>query len=344
MKLSAVFAALALLCAAPSHADQLRFEFDFETAKTVSTAISSGNFDQAAALCEQSDGKAMIRKMQLKDCDGLTQWLKKLRNSQKVVRAATTVAAELSQPGYGRYAPLAAEVRRQIKEYVPTDFGANIRVHFIFGSTSGGFAFDDVRDDVYVDLLYSEAASTQELAEMVAHELFHAVQFHVMRAENLPRQRGAAASTGPVWLNHLLVHLEQEGTAELFTHPLAERPVTPYSNRRYLGIARNANRIGDVVTMFETLGWRMRLAPPDNEDAYDRIYGLMFTTDFDETAYDLGWLMATTIIKHDGKAAIFEMLKQPPKNFVLRYQALAKNDDKLPVFSADFLKEVEALQ
>jgi hypothetical protein len=53
--------------------------------------------------------------------------------------------------------------------------------------------------------------------------------------------------------------------------------------------------------------------------------------------------MASTIIRQDGKAAIFALLKQPPKQFVLRYQAIAQKEGKLPLFSADFIKEVDKL-
>ena len=94
---------------------------------------------------------------------------------------------------------------------------------------------------------------------------------------------------------------------------------------------------------FESLGWRLYTAPPAGEMAYDRIYSLMFTTDFDETAYDLGWLMASTIEKHDGKAALFALFKEEPKQFLLRYQALALGDDNLPSFGDAFINIVKAL-
>lgn len=337
--------ALTLLFALPAaaHADNLRFSFDFETARIVSGAVAGGDA-VPAAFCASDDARALIRKMRFKDCEALLQRFTKLRDNQKAVDAAKLLNAELARSDYGRYAPLAAEVASQIKQYVPADFSADLKVHFIFGSYSGGFAFDDVPDDVYVDLMRFPGATTQELAETVAHELFHAVQTHVMKHETLPTAHGPAAQTGPVWLNHLLAHLVQEGTAELFTHPIAERAATPYSATRKAGIERNAIRIHGIVTLYETLGWRMLRVPPDNEDAYDQIYGLMFFTDFDETGYDLGWLMASTIAAADGKSAIFALLKQPPRQFVLRYQALALKDGKLPRFSADFIKEVETLQ
>jgi hypothetical protein len=349
MPLPYIAAALVLASASltASAADNaLHFDFDFETARIVSNAVNSGDFAPLAfaEFCTRPDAKAMVRKMRFKDCDGLLQQFKKLRDRPLAINAANVLAKELGQPGYGKYAPLAAEVSRQLKEYVPADFSAKLTVHFIFGSYSGGFAFENVPDDVYVDLMRFPNASTQELAETVAHELFHAVQTHVMRAEILPAAAGPAARTGPIWLNHFLVHLEQEGSAELFTHPIADRPVTPFSTRRKAGIERNTVRIRSLFTLYESLGLRLRLAPPVNEDAYDSIYGLMFYTDFDETAYDLGWLMANTIAKTDGKMAIFTLLKQPPKNFVLRYQALATADGKLPVFSPEFMKEVEQLE
>lgn len=323
----------------------VHFNFYFDTARSVSKAVSTGNFDRTtlADFCVLPDAKAMIKKMRLKNCDDLLLHLRSFVKSKKTAAAADLLTGELSKPGNGRYAPLAEEVSRQIKEYVPAGFQANFNVHFIFGSYSRGFAFDDAPDDVYVNLAQFSEATTQELAETVSHELFHAVQVHVMRPESLPSARGPATKTGPIWINHLLANLEQEGTAELFTHPIVERPPTPYSMHRKQGIERNGTRIYSLITMFETLGWRLLFVPPNDEEAYDKIYGLMFYTDFDETAYDLGWLMASTIAKRDGKMAVFSLLKDEPKRFVLRYQAIALAEGNLPTFSNEFIRELETI-
>jgi hypothetical protein len=334
---------LLLLLSPNAHADQLSFGFDFENTRIVSAAISTGDFNLPAKFCTSADAKALIRKMRLKDCEALIGRYKSLRDRPQMVDAAKLLSTELSRPGYGKYAPLAAEVARQLREYVPADFRAQLNVHFIFGSLSDGFAFGDTPDDVYVDMKGFSGANTQELAETVAHELFHAIQHHVMRREVLPEAGATKSVAGPLWLNQLLEQLVSEGTAELFTHPIADRAPTIYSAPKKLVIERNAKRIGGIRTTFESLGWRMLAAPPADEAAYDQIYGIMFYTDFDETAYELGWLMASTIIRQDGKAAIFDLLKQPPKQFLLRYQAIAQKQGKLPLFSPDFIQQVEVL-
>lgn len=332
-------------CLAADAAQGLQFHFDYSMARIASKAVGSGDFDAAtnAQICAQPAAAAIIRKLRLSDCGALIDHLRALRKSDRMSRAAQLLAPELAKRDEGKYAPLAADVAHQLAAYVPASFSATLKVHFIFGSYSEGFAFDDTPDDVYVNLALFSQASTQELAETVAHELFHAVQAHVMRPETLPTAPGAVAETGPVWLNHLLANLEQEGTAELFTHPVADRPATVHSAHRKEGIERNAQRVYSLVTMFETLGWRMLLVPPSDENAYDRIYGLMFYNDFDATAYDLGWLMATTIEKKDGKAAIFALFGEKPSRFIQRYQTIAVADGNLPVFSDDFMQKVDAL-
>src|SRR5476649_2378182 len=296
----------------------IHFNFDFDTARIVSQAVSTGDFDGSSFVnfCTRPDGKAMIRKMDLKDCDALLLHLKNFQKNEKALAAAKLLIDELIKPDSGKYGLLGEEVSRQIREYVP--------------------------DDVYVNLAGFSDATIQELGETVAHELFHAVQAHIIRAESLPTLPGLAKNTGPFWLNHLLLNLEQEGTAELFTHQIADRPPTPYSAHRRQGIERDSSRMSGLITMFETLGWRLLFAPPNDEEAYDRIYGLMFYTDFDETAYDLGWLMANTITKKDGKMAIFNLLKKEPKQFVLRYQAIALENGKLPIFSDEFIREIDS--
>ena len=321
------------------------FDFDYTHASLVSKAVNSGDFDERTitALRALPQTSAITRKLLLKDSDANLDYLRTLNASPAKKLAAGLVAAELARADGGKFAQVGAEVARQLKQYVPPDFNARVTVHFIFGTDSGGFTLDGAPNDVYVNLAMFTQASALELSEMVAHEVFHAVQANVMLPSPQPAAGTAVATTGPAWLKLQLYYLEQEGTAELFTHAMANRPATAYSATRKAGIERNRARMWGIASMFESLGFRLYTVPPANEVAYDRIYGLMFNTDFDETGYDLGWLMASTIEKKDGKAALFAMLKREPKHFLLRYQTLALADGNLPSFSDAFIKVVDAL-
>lgn len=324
----------------------LEFRFDYEFARIVSSAALAGELDDkaAAAVRAHPATAGMVKKMRLKDTGAFIDYLRTFVKSPKATEAAGLVAPELRRTSGGKYEPLAAEVTRQLNEYVPPQCAARLTVYFIFGGYSGGFALDDDPDNVYVNLAYMAQGSTQELSEIVAHELFHAVQSHVMAKPPRAAAGGAAGTAGPVWMNRLLYDLVQEGTAELFTHPVAARPAaSAYAVGSKARIERNTQRIGGITTLFETIGLRLLLAPPLDEQAYDRIYGLMFYTDFDEQAYYLGWVMATAIERKDGKAAIFALLKNSPKQFILRYQELAQADSTLRKFSDEFIGTVKAL-
>lgn len=321
------------------------FDFDYRHATLVSEAVRRGDFDAATAKAIRAlpETGAITRKLLLKGENADLAYLRKLGEDPAKKLAAGIVAAELAREDGGKFAGVGEEVERQLKQYVPAQFRARFTVHFIFGTDSGGFTLDGAPNDVYVNLAMFSQASAQELAEMVAHELFHAVQANVMPPAPQPALGAAVTNTGPAWLKLQLYYLEQEGTAELFTHAMAGRPATAYSVARKAGIERNSARIWGIAMMFESLGWRLYTAPPAGEIAYDRVYSLMFSTDFDETAYDLGWLMASTIEKHDGKAALFALLKEDPKQFLLRYQVLALSDDNLPSFGNAFINVVKAL-
>jgi len=314
-------------------------------AKVISQAVGSRSIDgaTAAAICGQPDVSAMMRNMQLQDCAALLRHLRKLADKPAMVQTASLVSSELSQPNGGRYGRLEADVALQAQPYVPVQFRADIKVHFIFGGYSNGFSYDDRPDDIYVDLAFFADATIEELAETVTHEVFHAVQNHVMKTDVLPVESAVADQSGRLWLNHLLRNLEQEGTAEIFTHPLALRPATSFSAKRREAIQHNAAHIDKLMTLLETIGWRMLYVPPADENEYDRVAGIMFYREFDETAYDVGWLMASTIAKRDGNMAIFALLKEDPKQFLLRYQAIAAADGKLPKFSTAFVERVKAL-
>jgi hypothetical protein len=324
----------------------LEFGFDAGLAKVAAQAVAAGEFDDAtlAAIRAHPASAAMVRKMQLKGVDDLAAHFRKLAANPAARDAARLVSAELASADAGKVGPLAAVVTRQLRAYLPPQFAARLKVWFIFGGNASGFAFDDVPDDVYVNLANYTQATTEELAETVSHELFHAVQTHVMTVPPRPASGMALAATGPVWMKRLVYDLLQEGTAELFTHPVADRPATAYSGRSKARIERNGKRMRGIMTLFETTAWRVRLAPPHDENAYDRIYGALFYTDFDETGYDLGWLMASTIEKKEGKEAIFALLKEDPVQFVLRYQAIAATEPALPKFSDNFLEALRALR
>lgn len=346
---AAALACCALAVCAPAFGQAsaptaLTFTFDYELARLVSLAVRDGKFDEqtAAAVRATPAAAAMVRKMHLKDLDALVAYLRTLAGNPKLVAAAGPVADALARTD-GKYAPLASLVARQLADYVPSTLPATLSVHFIFGGNSGGFAFDDDTDNVYVNLALLSQASTEEMAELVSHELFHAVQGHVMTPPPRPAAGAAPAGMGPVWLNRFLYDLSQEATAELFTHRVLDRPESAYSGRDLARIARNTRRMKGIVTMFESLGLRLLLAPPADEDAYERVYALMFYTDFDALAYDMGWVMASAIEKKDGRAAILALLREPPKRFVLRYQEIAKADPALPPLGEAFVRVVGTL-
>ena len=320
----------------------LEFVFDYELARLVSQSVAAGQFSDAtiAAIRVHPASAAMIKKMKLKSMDELIVHLRELSANPKTKAAAERIRDRLAEEGY---APLANEVTRMLKQYVPAQFAGRLRVYFIFGGNAGGFTLDETPDDVYVNLARMAEASTQDLAELVSHELFHGVQAQVMPPAPRPSADTAASSLGPVWARRLLNDLLQEGTAELFTHPLAERPANGYSTRSKTRIERNTKRMEGIVTMVETIGLRLLANPPRDEHGYEAIYGLLFYGSFDEPAYDLGWIMASTIERHDGKAAVFALLKGEPKQFLLRYQELAQQDAKLPKFSDEFVRAVRAL-
>jgi hypothetical protein len=335
-----------MLCLGAAQASGLAFRFDDTSARLYSSAVQKGEIDaaMAEAIRRQPETVAMVRKMKLRDADAFIDYLRRIGRDTKQAELAARVQADFARPGGGKATAAAAEVTRQLKAYVPLDFSASLTVHFIFGGGATGFAFDDLHDDVYVNLARFTQATAEELAEVVSHELFHAVQSHVMTEPPRPPAGTAQSATGTIWMQRLLYDLLQEGTAELFTHPIAERAATPFSTRGKDRIARNRSRMKSIAGLFETSSLRLLLAPPRDEDHYELIYGIFFYGDFDELGYDMGWVMANAIERKDGKQAIFRLLQGEPKQFLLRYQQIAESDPTLFRFGEDFLAAVRALQ
>jgi hypothetical protein len=322
----------------------LQFTFDYEFARLASQSVQAGTLDAATAqkIRALPAAPGMVRKMKLKDTDALLAYLRTLPKDQRSADAARLLQAEFRNGG-GKYNALATDVAQMLKVYLPEQFAARLRVLFVFGGYASGFTFDDDADNVYVNLAHYPAATGKDLAEMIAHELFHAVQTHVMTTPPRPVAGAASEPLGSIWLSRLLYDLVQEGTAELFTHAIAEREASQYSTRSREAKLRNAKRIRGIVTMYETAGLRLLYAPPPNEDDYEAVYSLLFYGDFDDLGYELGWMMANALEKKYGKEVIFKLLSDQPKQFLLRYQALAAEDAQLPKFSEEFVRAVSAL-
>jgi len=338
-----LIAAISLMGLGAAHATGLEFRFDDSSARVYSAAVQKGEIDAATAeaIRRLPETGAMVRKMRLKDADAFLDYLRRIGKDPKQAALAAQVQAEFARGD--KFTTAATEVRRQLKAYLPPDFAAKFTVHFIFGGGATGFAFDDVHDDVYVNLARFTQATAEELAEVVSHELFHAVQAHAMTAPPRPPAGMPQAATGKIWMNRLLYDLVQEATAEIFTHPIADRPATPFSAPHKERIARNGKRMKSIAGLLETSALRLLLAPPADEDHYDPIYGILFYGDFDELGYDMGWIMANAIERKDGKDAIYRILQGEPKQFVLRYQQIAESDPSLFKFNEDFLRAVRAL-
>lgn len=344
-RLRSVAAALSLACMGAAQAGGLEFRFNDAAARLYSAAVQKGEIDAATAesIRRLPETAAMVRKMRLKDSDAFIEYLRGLGHDAKKVDLAAQVQSEFAREDGGKFALAATEITRQLKAYVPPEFSANLTVHFLFGGKAMGFAFDDMRDDVYVDLSRFTQATPLELAEVVSHELFHAVQSHVMTPPPRPPAGMPQSATGKIWMSRLLYDLVQEGTAEIFSHPIADRPATPFSTRGKERISRNLARMKNIAALMETSSLRLLLAPPRDEDHYDRIYGMLFYGDFNDLGYDMGWVMANAIERKDGKQAIFRLLQGEPKQFVLRYQQIAEGDPSLFRFNEDFLSAVRAL-
>jgi len=324
----------------------LEISFNFDAARDIAAAVAAGDVDAAALekIKKLPQSAAMIQKMRMKDFDAFAAYLRTMANDTEARKRAALVLAELDKQSGGKYQSLESEVMQKLKAYVPERFGARVHIHFIFGTGSGGFAFGG--DDVYVNLDRYVNASALELAEIVEHEVFHGIQSYAKPRNSeteLAQSDNAGTPPAKMWTRQLLSNLLEEGTAELFTHTIVDRPATEFSRKDKEKIERNARRIQGIMTMFETIVHRLETLPPRDGKEYDAVYGLMFYTDFDETAYQLGWTMVMAIEKKEGKTAVFELLKHEPKDFVLRYQALAKDDQTLPKFSDVFIETIRGL-
>ena len=283
--------------------------------------------------------------MKLQGFGQLREHLEKLATDTQEREKARSIAEQFGLQTR-KASEVEAKMRVLLQGYVPANLRAHIQLVFLFGGSSSGFAFGG--DEVYLNLAHFADASSDEIAEIAAHEVFHAIQAHLM-----PELDGggcvspamAAGDTRPcgrLRATQLMHSLVQEGTASLFDFDGAGRGSSQLSKKLASQRTKNISSLPSITAMFESLTYRQYYVPTPDEQDRERIYGLLFYgKPNDQLGYALGYTMAHAIVTREGKPALLNLLSMPPKQFILHYQSLAMSDSALPRFSQEFIRFVQ---
>ncbi|MBC8151861.1 MAG: hypothetical protein H7Z72_03020 [Bacteroidetes bacterium] len=187
------------------------------------------------------------------------------------------------------------EVVGLISAYSPADMHATIRACVLVGGGSLGFTFDN--DNTFYVALQKVGDDYEGLKYLVVHELYHSIQTvgETKRRANLTAVK-PPDNIGRAYV--LLDNLWLEGSATLVGDPSDVPHPKPFLKEQQDEYVKNRNRRSGNAALFESLLFQ---AYADSAADVNRLYGIAFSTDFDETSYYVGYEMAKAIEQYEGK-------------------------------------------
>lgn len=224
---------------------------------------------------------------------------------------------------------LSERVGARLAPYLPEEFELETRIVFVLGGASAGWTMGDGAFQVGLD---HHASDPVEMIEITAaHEIYHVAQ------EKMIPQHDGDAENPADRVDALLAALVREGTASLlddFSDLKEEGKLLAYTRDKQ---KKNRARITTAFVLFETLVFRTANDPEAN---LGQLYEIGFLDPWGSSAYEVGKVMAETIVDTDGKKKIPELLQAGPRAFVQRYIEISSKSDSSPRFSSSFAELV----
>jgi len=207
-----------------------------------------------------------------------------------------------------------AELQRDIAARLQPDLppGIELEVHaaLVLGGTSDGWAQPGNR--LYL-ALQSFEGDYEGLVTLMAHEVYHVVQYSVM-----PSTGSAAADARERNAENLMIATLMEGTASFVGDPTSAAGGGAYLDWYRARYRTNLGRIQEDFALFDALMFR---AAHDGEADYRTLYGLGFSGAWGSPLDFVGYRMAQVIARYGGRGRLATYLTQPPGTFFADYIA-----------------------
>jgi hypothetical protein len=322
--------------------------FDFETARATLNAfakkdISDGELSQIARLAgnrgllhqqgrfdkQATEENFKIALKQISE-KGVSEPDTFAFNRVKAQLAATT--ALLSQIENNQKA-LADSIAERIMKYAPpAGIKVNVKVYFIVGGTSDGFAPDS---NIFYVALHYFGDDYEGLKLLMSHELYHNAQAGARGGKQFVKESDAANIKNCF---DFLRNTLDEGTASVVGDPLEVAGGKKWISWFQGKFKNNLGHIEGNFTLFDTLLYRLYNDP--NADS-GKIYYIGFTATYDSPLYFVGYRMARVIEKHKGKNAVASLIGENPIQFFAQYMDIyKKNDDADAVHFSKSAEEI----
>jgi len=207
-------------------------------------------------------------------------------------------------------ASLQRDIAAQLQPDLPANLDLNVRAVFVLGGTSDGWA--QPGRELYL-ALQSFDGDYDGLVTLMAHEVYHVVQYSVM-----PMTGSAATDARQRNAENLMIATLMEGTASFVGDPTRADGGGSYLEWYRGRYRRNLERIQDDFALFDALMFR---AAHDGEADYKELYSLGFSGSWGSPLYFVGYRMSQVIARYGGRAKLATYLGQPAGSFFADYVA-----------------------
>ena len=209
-----------------------------------------------------------------------------------------------------RTAALQRDIAERLQPDLPAGLDLNVRAVFVLGGTSDGWAQPG---QVLYLALQSFDGDYDGLVTLMAHEVYHVVQYSVM-----PMTGSAAADARQRNAENLMIATLMEGTASFVGDPTRADGGGSYLEWYRGRYRRNLERIHEDFALFDSLMFR---AAHDGEVDYKELYSLGFSGTWGSPLYFVGYRMSQVIARYGGRNKLASYLAQPSGSFFADYMA-----------------------
>ena len=248
------------------------------------------------------------------------------KNRVKALAMVTKIAAPKSE--------FVNAVAPRINEFAPKGISGSVTGYLIAGGPVDGLSFTS--PGFYLDVVRLDG-DEEAAKQMMAHELFHAVQnlasngrFLLATEYDLARYAALSKPQRDCYVGQILFgNLMSEGTASLVGDGMLQNAKA--SKRLEDRLHGSPEAMKARIDLLESL---LLAGTSENAVGIDRLYGIGFYSYFSSgrpALYDLGQFMATEIVAQRANQAIGDLAIMSPAAFVKVYQDFAeKSAGKLP--------------
>ncbi|MPR35813.1 DUF5700 domain-containing putative Zn-dependent protease [Salmonirosea aquatica] len=343
-------------CMSVTHviAQQIQFNLDLSNPHTTLKLLQADRLDDAGirGLMALPTTPKLLRKLNIDSLD-MVSALKKAKAGEKpnakearlqydmIVQNLDSMAVFIKTVEANKDR-LSRDLQASLGPYFPPETKLTVNIYAMLGGWATGYTFGE-RDEFFISLQKLQL-DYNVLYSIAEHELFHNAQSAYFTDNSFQERLDSLGLSADLTVLGMLENLWSEGSASYIANP-DKYEQTKGIVASFRPFQENEQRMGQAYYLFDHL---LVDAYHNPERDFDRLYGVFFSSNWDEVGYYMGYQMLNRLSKGKSeaeKAAMIQRyLKANPLTFMRDYIALTRvPENNYYQFSKEFERIVERL-